>query len=308
MPVRNGEKYLPKIIEQITANAMPFDEILICDDGSTDETAQILSKYALEDERIKIISTSGIGLVASLNAGVTTAKNEWIARYDVDDDYSIHRIDSQLALISPDTVAVFSDYRFKIAGTVSAGRIPSPITPVGCLLSLTHSQQTPHPVVLYRRSAVISVGGYLEADFPAEDLGLWLRLSSKGTLRSASVVLLNYRLSKSSVSATRRIQAQDKTRRLISKHVVDWNNPNFSQAQIVDTLATYSGSGQKFQRMYLYLRNLESAKLLWGMKIEESTLLKMRKQLGWYGKLYAQIMLGIPTLLRACYRHLPFPS
>ena len=60
-------------------------EFLIIDDGSTDNSLEIIKKYKKQDQRIKIISQKNVGLTKSLAKGVSLSNGDWIARIDCDD-------------------------------------------------------------------------------------------------------------------------------------------------------------------------------------------------------------------------------
>lgn len=97
MSVYNGEKYLSECIDSILNQSFKDFEFLITDDGSTDNTHIILSKYSLKDNRIKIINNEmNLGLTLSLNNMVDIAKGEYIARMDADDVSLPDRFKSQL--------------------------------------------------------------------------------------------------------------------------------------------------------------------------------------------------------------------
>jgi glycosyltransferase involved in cell wall biosynthesis len=219
LPVRNGEKFLQASLENLLQITIPGDEIVVIDDGSTDRTSSILMEIQKIDERICIISIPPTGLVAALNKGLEAARNELVARADVDDSYSLERLDLQVAYLrsNPDIVAVFSDYIFFSESKKNFGYMPTGVTPSATKLSLVDAFRTPHPSVTFRRSAVMQVGGYLEDDFPAEDLGLWIRLSSKYELGSLPLPLLNYQLNPAGVSASRQLVMRRKRDELLSK-------------------------------------------------------------------------------------------
>jgi glycosyltransferase involved in cell wall biosynthesis len=201
LPIKNGSRYIEIISKIVTANMGALDEILVIDDGSYDSTYSELTKWANFDKRVRIIKNSGSGLVSALNLGIREASNEWIARFDVDDDYPNDRIQRQISCIEKNTIAVFSDYEFITSTRKSLGVIPSPINPLAVAISLMESRRTAHPSVIFNKQAVESVGGYREKDFPAEDLSLWLRLTRIGNLISTPDKLLRYQLHKNSISS-----------------------------------------------------------------------------------------------------------
>ena len=85
MPVYNGDKYLVESLESILHQTYRNFELIIINDGSTDNSMAIIESYAKTDENIIIISRENKGLVASLNEGIILAKGDYIARMDADD-------------------------------------------------------------------------------------------------------------------------------------------------------------------------------------------------------------------------------
>ncbi len=192
LPVKNGMKYISRARRQVASTCRDKDEIIIVDDNSTDGTFAELERWASQDHRVRILKNPGDGLVSALNLGIRESTNKWIARFDVDDTYNFERIQKQSNMVQPNVVAVFSDYEVLRPSGKSLGVIPSPVDSDAVDVSLVSSRRTPHPSVLFLKDAVISVGGYLPQDFPAEDLSLWLRLSREGLLKSIPEVLLGY--------------------------------------------------------------------------------------------------------------------
>lgn len=85
VPVYNVEKYLDACVVSIQRQTYTHLEILLIDDGSTDESGSICDRYALEDKRIRVIHQKNAGLSAARNAGVLVCKGEYIAFIDSDD-------------------------------------------------------------------------------------------------------------------------------------------------------------------------------------------------------------------------------
>jgi hypothetical protein len=142
--------------------------------------------------------------VKSLNLGVNRSKNLWIARFDADDSYSPLRLQEQRSGLQPGVAVVFSDYMFLSASNLRLGTVYSAIYPNPTAISLVASQRTAHPSAVINRDKLLQAGGYLEEDFPAEDLSLWLRLSRLGYIKSVPEVLLKYRLNPLGITSTQR--------------------------------------------------------------------------------------------------------
>ena len=70
VPVYNSAKYLPKCIESIIKQTYKAIEILLIDDGSTDESSKICDEYAKKDDRIKVIHQNNQGISATRNNGI----------------------------------------------------------------------------------------------------------------------------------------------------------------------------------------------------------------------------------------------
>ena len=259
LPVRNGQSYICNSLQQIQANVREDDEVLVVDDSSSDDTPKLLETFTSIFPQLRIIRNARPGLVNALNLGIKQASNNWIARFDVDDDYPSMRLENQRLLISKSTVAIFSDYSIWSESKGYLGYIPSPVLPLATGISLIHSQRTAHPSVIFNKEAVIEVGGYRGDDFPAEDLSLWLRLLRVGNLVSSPTELLKYRLSTNSVSGSNYHLAKEKARALtLSLRFPD----RFLSEAIMKcelNLNEYDQVSNTYQRKILHLRELKSA-------------------------------------------------
>jgi glycosyltransferase involved in cell wall biosynthesis len=190
------------------------DEILILNDGSEDLTSREFDKFEEIDSRIKVLNLPHRGLVHALNTGLAIARNDLIARADVDDSYHPTRFQVQSNFLNenPQVSAVFSDYNILGDGYIELGAIESPLTPFLTWLSLINSQRTAHPSVMFRKLQVQEAGGYLAQDYPVEDLALWIRLARATQIASVSKKLLNYSIHSGSISAENQNMMQLKRR------------------------------------------------------------------------------------------------
>ena len=264
LPSKNGARYLHRLIPRILTMLGENDELIVVNDGSTDDSTLLLANLAKIDTRLKVLVTEGVGLVSALNLGIGNAKHPWIARFDVDDEYSLDRINLQRQLIGDDVAVIFSDYTFMSSGGFLLGTVPGAILSNPTKLSLVSSQRTPHPVALFNRAKVLSAGGYRVGDFPAEDLGLWLRLTKEGKFLSVPESLLNYRLSGGSISSSNRgMQLKQKSRMTVDfyhwQELIDVCTQEFRH-----TTSCYLGERNSTARLILHLRDLSIASKLTG--------------------------------------------
>ncbi|MCI8857314.1 MAG: glycosyltransferase [Clostridiaceae bacterium] len=97
MPVYNGEKFLPEAIESILNQSFrDFEFIVVCEYGSSQESVDIVERYAAEDSRIvSVYNNEKLGISASLNVGMEKASGKYIARMDADDISGLRRFEVQ---------------------------------------------------------------------------------------------------------------------------------------------------------------------------------------------------------------------
>lgn len=93
-PCYNAEKYIHSAIASILRQSYTHLEIIMIDDGSEDSTLQIIQEYISRDKRIRLLrNETNLGLIQTLNKGITSATGEYIARMDADDECSYDRIE-----------------------------------------------------------------------------------------------------------------------------------------------------------------------------------------------------------------------
>lgn len=111
MPAYNDEQFIAVSIESVLAQTYTHFELLIIDDGSTDQTASIIKQYS--DTRIRYVKNQkNLGLTKSLNIGIDLAKGEYIARHDSDDLMEPTRLEKQMEFLlsNPDVDIVGAFY------------------------------------------------------------------------------------------------------------------------------------------------------------------------------------------------------
>lgn len=85
IPIYNAQKYLSKCLDSVVNQSYSELEIILVDDGSTDESGKICDEYAMNDKRIKVIHKKNAGLVAARKTGLMASTSKYIAYVDADD-------------------------------------------------------------------------------------------------------------------------------------------------------------------------------------------------------------------------------
>lgn len=115
VPVYNVEKYLKKCIQSIINQTYKNLEIILVDDGSSDNSGKICDEFAQKDNRIKVIHKTNGGLSDARNAGLDVMSGEWVSFIDSDDFVSPYYIENlyYLAFLNGSDIAINSYKRFK---------------------------------------------------------------------------------------------------------------------------------------------------------------------------------------------------
>ncbi len=94
MPVYNSARYLRETMDCIVQQSLQDIEIICVDDGSTDNSLDILNEYKKDDSRIKIISQQNMGAGAARNAGIQIAQGEYFSFLDADDHFELDMLET----------------------------------------------------------------------------------------------------------------------------------------------------------------------------------------------------------------------
>lgn len=184
MGAYNVAATLGKSIESIQAQSFQNWELLICDDGSKDETFKVASEYAAGDSRIHVIkSETNHGLSHALNQCLNMAAGEFCARMDGDDLCDPQRFQKQLDFLHSHSEYAFVSTtmkRFDEHGIYSDPGLTEGYAPQKA--NFIAGSPFTHAPVLMRTEAYRKVGGYREIPqvLGVEDYDLWFRLYAQG--------------------------------------------------------------------------------------------------------------------------------
>lgn len=193
MSVYNGEQFLREAMDSILRQTFSDFEFLIINDGSTDNSTQILQSY--HDPRIHLVnSQTNLGLIASLNKGLRLAQGRYIARMDCDDISLPQRLERQVEFMNAhEDIGMCGAWFKKFQGPKGlVVRPPTESDEIKCMLFMNSAFG--HPTVMMRQNLIARFGLYYDADFShAEDYNLWVRFADHTKLANLPDVLLHYR-------------------------------------------------------------------------------------------------------------------
>jgi glycosyltransferase involved in cell wall biosynthesis len=207
VPVYNAARYLESALASVQAQTFSDFEIVVVDDGSTDNSKALLEKLAARDPRIRIVSRPNTGIVGALNDALAASRGEFIARMDADDLCLPQRFAKQVAFLRahPVCVCVGSAFLYiDAAGSlIKECARPADHETIERELLSGNGGVIIHPSAMFRRAAIEQAGRYREKAQWIEDLDLYLRLARIGTLSNLPEVLFHYRFHEQSVNFTR---------------------------------------------------------------------------------------------------------
>lgn len=172
MPVFNGRDCILNALLSVKNQSHSDYVLLIINDGSTDDTLDILSPYL--NDKIRLINLkNNSGLTNALKIGVSHATTDWVARLDADDTWEPTHLEKLNELISENDDLVLCANRSTLCRKVKHKVYTSFI-----LKQLVWNNPFIHSAVAFKKEAYSQVGGYQYEKF--EDYGLWIRILRVG--------------------------------------------------------------------------------------------------------------------------------
>jgi glycosyltransferase involved in cell wall biosynthesis len=227
LPVYNGADYLSDAIESILCQTFKDFELILINDGSSDNSLNIAQAYKEQDARVVLINQKNIGLVATLNKGISLAKGQFIARMDQDDISLENRFLEQIKLLETGYDLCGCHFHFITeSGQLSKSRVVSVNTDFQSII-LTRSTPFAHGSVMIRKSFLDenNLKYSHEKYTSAEDYYLWCQCFEHGAkITNVDEYLFLYRdfdLSLSKLNSKSNLKdAQNISRTFIAKNFV----------------------------------------------------------------------------------------
>ena len=186
IPAYNIAGYIERAIESVLNQTRPADEIIVVDDGSTDNTAETIKKF---DTKVTYIHQQNKGLSGARNTGIKTASNDWIAFLDGDDEWLPICLEKHAALITANPSLAWATGNFlrclcdedRIAPSIDPARTTKLLAGLDYFDNYFHAfanRAAGHPnTMIIHRKVFDTVGFFNEQQTFAEDLEMWWRIA-----------------------------------------------------------------------------------------------------------------------------------
>lgn len=210
IPAYNGDRYLAAAINSILAQTYQDYEIVVVDDGSTDNTPQVVQQYG---GRVQYLSQANQGVAASRNLGLTASRGEYIAFLDQDDVFLPHKLASQVSLLSQDPKLGMINSGWQI--TNQQGQVQAAVEPWRQIPQLSSANLIIwKPVFLgammFRRSWLELTAGFDTSLSQTPDVDLVMRLAMIGCPAAwVEQTTVQYRQHEANASQDALLQAQE---------------------------------------------------------------------------------------------------
>ena len=260
IPTYNRAPFLAEAIESVLGQSFTEYEILVADDGSTDDTADRLARYGARTRHIRL-DHSGRPSVAR-NRALAVARGELIAFLDDDDVWQPEKLERQVHLLvaQPDLGMVYTDLRFlREDGTRSAPILQPHQKRRGNLFDDLLADCFIHPSTTMVRKCMGDEVGWFDEDLECiEDFDLWLRLTYRSRVGFLNAPLVLVRRHDAGISTTRNVEVWHSMAVVLDKVSTDCKlsarqrlRVRQSRARAHTRLATLVADGRRVDRREL---------------------------------------------------------
>ncbi len=202
LPVYNSQEFISQSINSVLNQTYKNFELIIIDDGSTDNSKEICKNLSEKDERIIFIDNLHRGLTISLNKALEIAKGKFIARQDADDVSLPERFEKQVSWFLKNEKRVLCGTNCKILkkNNVYKNNKSLKFTNSGITKKLKYSNCFVHSSTMFLRNSAQILGNYDENLEFAQDYDLWWKLTTLGEVGNLKEKLLVLRNREDSIS------------------------------------------------------------------------------------------------------------
>lgn len=204
MPVYNSARFLDDSISSILSQTFNNFNLIIINDGSKDNSMDIIKKYQQADKRIIVVDRAHRGTAVTRNEGLTLAKGEYLALMDSDDKMHPERLAEQVDLLENNKGIVACGTQMRQFGEKS-NTVVQPVDPDIVKIALMFSPSISNPTAMMRLSKIVENKiTYQETDVQSEDYRFWIKVSTIGKLTNVDRELYYYRCHQAQATHTHR--------------------------------------------------------------------------------------------------------
>ncbi|MGF1524073.1 MAG: glycosyltransferase family 2 protein [Leptolyngbyaceae cyanobacterium] len=211
IPAYNAERTLGEAIASVMQQTHPNWELIVVDDGSTDNSRQVV--HGFQDDRIRLLTGANRGVAIARNRGIEQAQGDYLAFLDADDIWMPDKLAAQLAALQtqPEAALAYSwcDYIDNAGRWLCPGKrsiVQDDAYEQLLIANFLENASTP----LIRRSALAAVGGFDPTLRCSQDRDLYLRLAARYPFVTVPQVQVHYRMSEGAMSSRLREQEADR--------------------------------------------------------------------------------------------------
>lgn len=184
VPAYNVQNYIEEALISLQQQTFANFEALVVDDGSTDETAEIVKRFCVQDSRFKLLQKPNGGLSSARNHGMKHASTDYIALLDADDRYEPDKLAAHVKVLDthPEVGVVYSASKaIRDDGEATFMQLSGkpiyadPLKSLLCKNFVGHGSNA-----VFRRCIVAQVGFFDETLRSSEDVDYWIRIATLG--------------------------------------------------------------------------------------------------------------------------------
>ncbi|MBI3240804.1 MAG: glycosyltransferase [Chloroflexi bacterium] len=295
IPAYNASRWMAETLTSVLAQDFPDFEVIVVDDGSTDDTATVVAKF----ERVRYIARPNGGEGSARNAGICAANGEYLAFVDADDLWAQDKLRLQMDLLKQTGLAwvycdaeVFDGETGKGLYLLSRFNRPQ----VGDVLqSLLLLDFIPCPTPLIRRDVFETAGYFDETDIlrMRADWDMWLRIAARYPVGYINCPLARYRVHNASGTSREAVEAAYQSELTVIERAITREPEQLEplKAHAIANLATRMG------RRAARSGDLAEARRLFAQAIRLRPL-SARSYVDWLGALTNPPVLGVAIRLR----------
>ena len=312
LPAYNAAEHIGNALGDLLKQSFRDIEIIVVDDGSSDGTADVVRRF--NDRRIRLISLStNQGLVGALNAGLSEAHGEWIARQDADDRCRRDRLDRQRNLIgkTPGAVLLYSRARLIDERGWWRGTMSPPLTDRELRWDLCFRNSVPHTSAVFPTALVRDeLNGYA-GDNVTADFDLWSRLLRNGVAVGDESSLVSYRNHAGSImgkeNAGTAKQSNAGVARILEENLQEWAGAGSEMAGRISA-AWLDPSSVEWKEYFSFTEQLVTLRpTLSSALIAEEDYTLMHRAFGVSRECAVSMLKAMQSIAPKRYRALPQP-